>query len=112
MSETSGTTPNTVPEPIHNPPPLVIAPTQGTGDGGGKSNWALILSLVSPFVMAIGLISGFSIYKERVDLITEVISPEFLVEYGGLLERVRELEDEVEFLQGIVRDEYLKADKK
>lgn len=88
------------------------ASPQGTGDGGDKNNWALILSIISPVVMAITLISGFSIYKERVDLLGEVITPEFLIQYGGLLESVKELEEEVTFLQGLVRDKYLKTDDK
>ena len=78
---------------------------KGTGDGGGKSNWALVLSLVSPLVMAIGLISQGSIYKERVDIVTSVVNPEFLVEYGKLQQRVTELEEEIVFLQDLLKED-------
>lgn len=72
-----------------------------------KVNWTLVLSIVSPVVMAISLVATAAVYKDRIDSITNYITPEWIENHGRMKERVRELEHEVDNLQNLLREEYI-----
>ena len=72
-----------------------------------KINWSILLSIISPIVMAISLIAAIAVYKDRLDTLTNYFTPQWLEEQGRLKERVEENQHEIDNLQQLLRDEFI-----